>query len=476
MTATTLLCAILRNQPEFAIWQRIQTIVKSSVALPRHRADGMAILEAFATGRSDFAASMHYHSGTSQFLVETLNAVTFDDTSKVRISGLQGYCVLLATDWSFAAESRYIEASIGRMIQSSRLGTSDEKPLALKAIGEMMSKCTLEGVIDDSQLAHLCDHILPVLQEAIQESTATNKKAMAIFAFGNLALGLRRRNSQQILLPPGVLLQIIDDVGDCMGLSNEKVVGNAIRTVGHACYLAFHEPYIPHLCSSQSAKSFQTVVAILSEKLRHVMGGSASSGLTWKERSSAKKYGWGSCHSLGLVLDCDMAIHNLDESRAACSVLSNCINRHSALSDKIVIAAIAALKQIEPTRFEVLSHRTGLIGLAISSCLELMVDQNLNSRIRTEMEQLLLRMVPILSVTDARNLLHDITSSHLEWLYDWMVNNNINAEPYEKFAIVFGQMDDWDSNVSLEQRFASRAAWSYREDNTHEKCLDDDEL
>ena len=206
------------------------------------------------------------------------------------------------------------------------------------------------------------------------------------------------------------------------------------------------------------------------------MGGSASSGLTWKERSSAKKHGWGSCHSLGLVLDCDIAIQNLDESREACAVLSNCMKHHAALSDKVVIAAIAALKQIQPARFEVLSHRTGLIGLAISSCLAFMVDRTLNSRMRTETEQLLFQTVPILSVTDARNLLRETTSSHLEWLYDWMLNNNMNAEPYEKFAIACGQMDDWDSNVGLEQRFASRAAWSYREGNAQENHLDDDEL
>lgn len=476
MTATTLLCAIIRNQPEYANWERIHRIVKSSVASPRHRAEGMAILEAFAAGRSEYAASIPYHRGTSQFLVETLNAVTSDDTSKVRISGLQGFCVLLAADWSFAAESQYVNASVDRMVHSSKHGTSDEKQLALKALGEMMSKFTSAGVIDDAQLAHLCDYVTPVLQDGINESTASTKKAMAIYAFGNLALGLRTRNSQQILLAPESLLQVIDEVGACMKSSNEKVVGNAIRTVGHVCYLAFHEPYASHLGSSQTGKSFQAVVAMLSEKLRHVMGGSTSSGLTWKERSSAKKHGWGSCHSLGLVLDCAIAIYNQDASRAACAVLSNCINHKPALSDKIVIAAIAALKQIEPSRFEVLSHRNGLIGLVISSCIELMVDPNVNSRIRIETEQLLLRTVPILSVTDARNFLHAITSSHLEWLYDWMVNNNMNAEPYEKFAIVFGQMHDWDSNVSLEQRFASRAAWSYREGNDDDKYLDDDEL
>lgn len=487
--ATKLLSAIVRTRPGFTGWQQFQAIVQSKISTTQYRAEGMTLLETFAIGRSEFAASIPTANDIeiSRFLVQTFNAMAFDGTGKVRLSCLQGYCALLATDWSYAVESGEIEASIDRMTHYSQRGAASEKPQALKAIGEMLSKCSSgdessgdEDVVEDDRFTHICSTVLPFLQNGLKESNAAKTKSMAIFAIGNLALGIRERNSQRRFLPPFSLLPMVDQVCACISAPNDKVIGNAIRTLGHLSYLAFHEPYVSHLSRSDSAVRFQMVVAKLTEKLRHAMGGNASSKLTWKERSSAKKHGWGSCHSLGLLLGCDVAIQNLDESREACAALINCIKQHTALSEKIVLAANAALKRLEPTHLESLSRRTGLVGLALSCCLELMVDRSVNSRVKTEVEQLMLCTVPILSVLDACAVLQseDITSSHLEWLYNWMLKNNLNAEAYEQFAMAFDQTDHWDSNVSLEQRFASRAAWGYRE-GTHESAnevRDEDEL
>lgn len=467
--ATKVLCAIVRTQPGFANWTQFHTIVQMLVSSAKHRAEGILLLEAFAVGRSQNAASMPNLQDTivSQFLIRTLTAVTLEYPNKVRLSCLNAYCALLPVDWLFAVDSKGIGVCIEQMMQFSTQGSSNEKPLAVKAIGEMLSKSSSNEVLKDSQFADICSTVLPILQGDLTESTPPAKLAMVIFAIGNLALGIRERNSPQTLIPPFELLHLLEKVGTYMDASTDKVAGNAIRTVGHVAHLAFHEPYVSYLTASNKNQTFRACAVKLTEKLRHGISGSDSSGLTWNQRSSAKKHGWGSCHSLGLVLECDVSIKNLDESRAGCAALKACLEQHAGLTDKTVVAALAALQRLETHHLETFSRGTGLVGMVVACCLSLESDRSVGTRIRTEVERLLLRTVPILSVLDVCLILRAEATelSHLEWLYDWMLSNNMNAEPYEKFAIAFDQTNNWDSNVCLEQRFASRAAWGYRKES-----------
>lgn len=478
LPAITLLCAIVRTQPGFASWQEFQAIVQNLISTPQYSTEGIMLLEAFAVGRSLNAASVpnSQDAVVSLFLISTLIDVTLEWSSRSRVSCLQAYCALLPVDWSCAVESKGIGLCIDQMVRFSTHGTSNEKSLALKAIGEMLSKCSSCSKVEDSQFAHLCSIVLPILQEELVDSAPPAKLAMAIFAIGNLALGIRERNSPQNFIPPLELLHLLERVGTFMDAANDKVSGNAIRTVGHVAYLAFHEPYLSGLSAHHVDTSFRATVEKLSEKLRHGMGGRDSSGLTWKQRSSAKKHGWGCCHSLGLALDCDVAMKNLDESRAGCRALKACLEQYTAVTEKTVMASIAAFLRLDKTQLEAFSRGTGIVGMIVSCCLTLMSDRNVSSRIRTEVERLLRHTVPILSVFDVCLILRAevTTSSHLEWLYDWMLSNNMNAEPYEKFAIAFDHTNDWDSNVGLEQRFASRASWGYREESGDAE--DEDEI
>jgi hypothetical protein len=478
LPAITLLCSIVRTQPGFASWQQFQTIVQNLISTAQYRTEGMLLLEAFAVGRSMNAepALNLLDAVVSLFLITTLNAVTLGCSSRCRLSCLHAYCAFLPVDWSFAVESNNIGLCIDQMVRFSIHGTSNEKPLALKAIGEMLSKCSSGAEVEDSQFAHLSLNVLPILQGELAESTPPAKLAMAIFAIGNLALGIRERNAPQNFVAPFQLLHLLKRVGTFMDASNDKVSGNAIRTVGHVAHLAFHEPYLSGLSAPQVDESFQSTVEKLSEKLRQGMGGRDSSGLTWKQRSSAKKHGWGCCHSLGLALACDVAINNLDESRAGCRALQACLEQNAAVTEKTVMASIAAFLRLETYHLEAFSRGTGLVGMVVSCCLTLISDRSASSRIRTEVERLLLHTVPILSVFDVCLILRAeaTNSSHLEWLYDWMLSNDMNAEPYEKFAIAFDHTNDWDSNIGLEQRFASRAAWGYREESADAE--DEDEI
>ena len=197
----------------------------------------------------------------------------------------------------------------------------------------------------------------------------------------------------------------------------------------------------------------------------------------WKQMLVWNKNAWGACNDLELILECDIAIQTLKESREVCEALIACMKQQTVLSEKFVLAVIGALNLLDSWRLQELSRGAGLIGMVVSTCLTSIHQAVINSKIHKQLNQLLLNTIPIISVLDAHGIVHaeGVTSSHLDWLYDWMIAKNMNAAPYEKFAIVFDQESAWDSSVGLEQRFASRAALAYREDGVLD-AGDEDEI
>merc|ERR1712224_990573 len=87
----------------------------------------------------------------------------------------------------------------------------------------------------------------------------------------------------------------------------------------------------------------------LSNTLHVAFGDKQTSSLTWKERSAAKKHGWGACHALSLVFEgLSLGIfQEFSDLAAACSeafgLLVLCLFNHRSLNEKIVLAAMAAI-------------------------------------------------------------------------------------------------------------------------------------
>jgi hypothetical protein len=114
---------------------------------------------------------------------------------------------------------------------------------------------------------------------------------------------------------------------------------------------------------SLSAKVSSTLALVSNEK---------RGSLSWKQRSVAKKHGWGACHSLAQLFQ---AMEGIDDDQpliASCSEavrkLILCVEHFSSLNEKVAISAMAALRELEPLRFAEVAGKTGLIGEALATC------------------------------------------------------------------------------------------------------------
>jgi Interferon-related developmental regulator (IFRD) len=474
-----LLCAILRTQPMFMDEQSFRMMFQDLSSRMDYQLEVMKVISSYVEGRCEYAlqSSIGYDEETSIFLVQTLIKGISDSSSETRIVALRGFCSLLGSDWAVAIKINCIWNCVDHILNCSDVGKSNERQLALRAIGEMVMKCCYSQDINDDIINQLCIKIFPALKQNLDQRLDIAKQAMSILGMGNLYLGICQRNSTAILLPGDDILEVLEELEIAMSSVNDKVSGNAIRCIGHLCMITFREPYVSILEKEKLSEKFRTITRKVTEKICHGIGGACFSGLTWKERSCLKKHAWGSCHTLGLILDCDLSLENLVDSREACIMLTSCLQKYKSISEKIVISAITALERINLSRLEIISRRSGLIGSIVVTCLTMILEQDITSRIATKVHELLQHVVPILSVLDARVILEakEVTSAHLEWLYNWMIQTGMIAEPYEVLAMACEMYNGWNAYVGLEQRFSSRASWGYRE-GSYISTEDEDEI
>lgn len=156
----------------------------------------------------------------------------------------------------------------------------------------------------------------------------------------------------------------------CMEDEDVKVVGNAIRSVGHVAVVISKYSAIPVQVEQYFGKS----VTVLTTKVRQA-GGVATSELSWKQRSAAKKNGWGACHALGLMLDC-LPLHQHEplhpSFKDALEALFTCIHRWETLNEKITLAALKAVQRIRRDRLIAVAYGTTLIGEGILKCVQVL--------------------------------------------------------------------------------------------------------
>lgn len=205
--------------------------------------------------------------------------------------------------------------------------------------------------------------------------------------------------------------------------------------------------------------------------------------MSWKERSAAKKHGWGACHSLGRALgaitvwgeddNVDVS-ENLEQAgRIAVQNLIQCLRYAAKLPEKVVLAAMTSLRSIKPLQLiRVTGKKSGLIGDALTACCALVFvpqqhQQQGGSKVVQEGARLLLsHLLSCASISDVVIVIqHEETSTTamLESLYQWMVEQDLEGRAFEMFSL---GMQRKQHDVSLEQRFASRAVMQYKKEQS----------
>lgn len=288
--------------------------------------------------------------------------------------------------------------------------------------------------------------------------------------------------------------------------SSLQVVNNAIRTIGHLVSLTFRPPYIDSGAFHEwSVTSFYDyVLGELDRKIETALMSETCRNASWKQRSTAKRHGWGACNALALVLDCDKAFteSNLIQAQDSLRLLVQCIDEAGSLHEKVASAATAAIRKISDTALTIISNEAGIVGMALSPCLlqlyrvshnehyrtrwfvintnshviiQVKMQHENKARLELELKLLLAHLLRATTISDACYLLRqeDIGKSTLEFLYEWMVDENMPLGAFESFALALQRRDLMEAHdVGLQQKFASRVLQMNRNPDDN----DNDEL
>jgi hypothetical protein len=92
--------------------------------------------------------------------------------------------------------------------------------------------------------------------------------------------------------------------------------------------------------------------------------------------------------------------------------------------------------------------------------------QRINTKFYEEVELFLCHILASASIMDACNVLksEEISKSTLEFLYEWMVEQEVDGRAFEIFALALQRPGL--VFVSLEQHFASRALQQYKKNHS----------
>ena len=160
----------------------------------------------------------------------------------------------------------------------------------------------------------------------------------------------------------------------CVLPSFSKVVGNAIRTVGHL----FHAISLSSL-ESQELEQLQTlcidVTVNLAARINVALVDMDNNNLntrSWKQRNFAKKHAWGSCNSLAsLLLFCNA--FGSDKCQVSCAValisVIDCIKQADVLNEKIACCALSTLLLMNKEIWQWNCLHKPVLGLCLANCL-----------------------------------------------------------------------------------------------------------
>ena len=207
-------------------------------------------------------------------------------------------------------------------------------------------------------------------------------------------------------------------------------------------------------------------------------------GMSWRERSAAKKHGWGACYSLGRIFDgmttLPDSVVEQESLLHAVEKLVRCIQREDTLrlSEKVVLAAMTSLRAMKPCQLGTISGKHGVVGEAMVGCCVFLFSEGCNLKLQQEGHPLLGHLLSCASISDATLVVKhdDITKPMLESLYGWMVEHGMEGRSFEVFALAFQRpIVSSKHDISLEQRFASRAMSQYKKAQTISLTSGDDD-
>lgn len=481
------LSAMLRALPDVAFlhWVKFRNLI-DHMSTSEKLDDNMISLEmlkAFMMGRRDFILEAKQQEVDEESIMElvilVLGRKMAFDSVKSRQYSLQILSCLNSRDWEWLdCHNGTLDSQFRNMMDTCDSSNAGVREASCKALGEFctnfLSRCPLDN---DAKQKHYKDLCVKVCQTMLGLCRDMNGpvRAFALYALGNLASAIRD-SEQTDTLGGSTLQQTSRVVLAAFGDDNIKVAGNAIRSAGHVGFLLGRQADLDESSNALLVDVFMALAEKLADTLAVSVASTKTSSFTWKQRSAAKKHGWGACYSLGQVFQgYPESKHSeaiLESTSLAARHLVDCILYRARLNEKVPLAAMAAISQLDQHVLTKINGTTGLIGDALAESIVLFQSLHIEmlsnrsstaQKLASANDLLLAYLLGFASVSDVCVVLkrEEVDARCLGLLYTWMVERpDLGSHSFEIFAVAFQHPSPWTAvaDISLEHMFASRAS------------------
>ena len=482
-----ILSSMLRTLPDIALqrWDAFREIFKElSPSSNRKELMRMEVLESFMLGRKDFEVSADLRSKNNGIIADLEGIMLLQGWNQNSLQRCMIiYSAFRSEDWSLLNQiDDKVSCHLDNILSSCQNSSAKIREGAARAVGEFCTQCVLSddssgSPINDAKMQQyrsLVHKVHDAMLKLCKDKNA-GARSMSIFSLGNLSDALKGLNAKEII-DASSLYEMHKAILSSFGDTNDKVVKNAIRSVGHTSNLLSlslrRESSDEHISVSYGllVETIEALTSKLWKTLHVALNEEQKAGMTWKERSAAKKHGWGACHSLGLVFE-GLWLSLFEDSMElamACSKAVQCLVRcpchHAVLNEKVVLAAMAAICQLPSEFLSQNEAHESVLGNALKTSILFLESESNNHRVTLKLtkqnEPFLLHLLNSASIADATIVLDDdrVTTQTLESLYSWMVEvhrlERLSALAFEVFALALQQQS---ASVAFEQKFTSRA-------------------
>ena len=443
---------------------------------------GVKLLNSFLEGKrnTEKLSSNNKIGSNSMYTIYTiLSSLLKVNSSPLRLCTLTAFCHLQYLDWLVLLNQQPnpIQLMLPICLEYSGDENANVRAEACRSLGNMVTECleSFDNIYHyelKSKIHDIVVDTIKVTASAVEDTTAV-VRSMALFAMGNIALavGMMKHVDNEFVqkLP---LLRLSEVTFKRLVDSDEKVVGNAIRTLGHLSNLLYNNHNIEihlhtyervtwvKLCGDISQELSSKIVLSVNDVV------DALNQRSWRQRSHAKRHAWGSCQALSSVLCCKVAEEEMNRAgvKAAIQSLIKCIRYAHLMNEKIVHGALSTLVKIPREIYMLFSDIGSLSGLCFAVCL---IKLESDIAYKQPIYDLMKHLLNVMNYFDFESCLNcdDLSENNVEYLYNWMVSNEVQAQHFESIAGAF-EFTSFNSNVSLFQKFQSRAEKKRRNENS----------
>eukprot|EP00985_Skeletonema_marinoi_P015830 scaffold8277_cov153-Skeletonema_marinoi.AAC.6 len=473
---------------------------------------GVKLIEAFIVGRKAYViectSERIQHNMELAVVPESfchlLQSAIRDQSSSVRTCAVTSFGSLLVTDWvvllshgSFIGSASSLDwtriDSILSMCIPNGERSGNVRAAACKAVGDICTVCVgsllseegLEKAVpfSDDFVVAISTKVCSEMEQALNDKTVS-VRSMALFAIGNTSLALKDRCaflSMHRMLPL---------VYACMKDKDDKVVGNAIRTIGHVSYFVYTPEFLSNEGGSVSddLKLYGSLLSNLTGKVHGVLcdaTGETSRELTWKQRNSAKKHAWGAATTIGMLLGHSHLLSHFDDSLVESALLQlfRCIQLHAFINEKVFAAAVNALTALPASLWQYISTTNSNVtacGLATFFNFLESPQRKAASSYQANVERLAKSFILIANKRDFCQmfLLRESLPFSIDFLYQWLISCDVQSSTLEQVVdAVTSQEVEHVIDVSDIQIFLSRTAQhnQVQQDESMQSVTSDDE-